>query len=81
MGAPSNGDTSSAWYFIWSFKWYITGFFGLLLSVSLITILKIKWQWVLAAIIATAASAYLSVHFIENQKLVPLVPVIVGLLR
>lgn len=78
-GAPSTGDTSSTWYFIWSYKWYITGFFGLLLSVSLITILKIKWQWVLAAILATAASAYMSAHFIENQKLVPLVPVIVGI--
>ncbi len=78
-GSPSSGDTSSTWYFIWFYKWYITGFFGILLSWSLISILKIKWQWVLTAFIATVVSAYLSKTFIENPKLSPLVPVIVGI--
>ncbi|MCA1758198.1 MAG: permease, partial [Bacteroidales bacterium] len=78
-GAPSSGDTSSAWYFIWAYKWYITGFFGLFLAYSLIYILKIKWQWVLYAIIATAVSAILATIFIENSKLSPLVPMIVGI--
>lgn len=78
-GAPSGGDTSSAWYFIWSYKWYITGIFGLFLAYSLIYILKIKWQWVLYAIVATAVSAILSTIFIENSKLSPLVPMIVGI--
>lgn len=78
-GAPSGDDTSSAWYLIWSHKWHITGFFGILLSVSLIKILKIKWQWVLLSVVATAVSAFLSTHFIENPKLSPLVPVIVGI--
>lgn len=78
-GAPSGGDTSSAWYFIWAYKWYITGFFGLFLAYSLIYILKIKWQWVLYAIVATAVSAILATIFIENSKLSPLVPMIVGI--
>lgn len=78
-GAPSEGDTSSVWFLIWSYKWYITGFFGLLLAYSLIAILKIKWQWVLGAILATGASALLAVTFIANPKLSPLVPMIVAI--
>jgi len=78
-GSPSDGDTSSAWYYIWYYKWYITGFFGLFLVYSLIKILKIKWQWVLFAVIATAAAAILSTLFIPDTKLSPLVPMIVGI--
>lgn len=78
-GSPSDSDTSSTWFYIWSYKWYITGFFSLLLAYSLIKILKIKWQWVLLAIIATVVSAFLSSMFIENAKLAPLVPMLVGI--
>lgn len=78
-GAPSAGDTSSAWYFIWAYKWYITGFFGLFLAYSLIFILKIKWQWVLGAVLATAVSAFLATTFIENEKISPLVPMLVAI--
>ncbi|MGD9558633.1 MAG: permease [Mangrovibacterium sp.] len=78
-GAPSEGDTSSIWHAIWAYKWYITGIFGLLLAGSLIYILKINWQWVLAAILATAASAFLATAFIGNQKLGPLLPMLVGI--
>jgi uncharacterized membrane protein YraQ (UPF0718 family) len=78
-GAPSSGDTSSAWYFIWAYKWYITGFFSLFLAYSLIFILKIKWQWVLGAVLATVASAFLATTFIANAKLSPLVPMIVAI--
>ncbi len=78
-GAPSDGDTSSTWFLIWSYKWYITGFFGLFLAYSLIFILKIKWQWVVGAILATGISAFLATTFIENPKLSPLVPMIVGI--
>ncbi len=78
-GTPSGGDTSSIWYYIWAYKWYITGFFSLFLVYSLIYILKIKWQWVLYAALATGASAILSSTFIENSKLSPLVPMIVGI--
>ena len=78
-GAPSSGDTSSAWFQIWSLKWYITGFFGLFLAYSLIAILKIKWQWVLGAFLATGASALLANVLIEDPKLRPLVPMIVAI--
>ncbi len=79
-GKPAEGDTSSAWYYIWAYKWYITGFFGLMLGYSLIKILKIKWQWVLAAAIVTALSAVLSSIFINNQKFVPLIPMLVAII-
>jgi hypothetical protein len=78
-GSPAAGDTSSAWYYLWAYKWYITGFFSLLLGYSLIYILKIKWQWVLLAALATVASAFISSYLIENAKLAPLVPMIVGI--
>jgi uncharacterized protein len=78
-GSPSSDDTSSVWYYIWAYKWYITGFFSLLLAYSLIFILKIKWQWVLGAVVVTAISAFLSTHFIPDQKLAPIVPMLVGI--
>lgn len=78
-GSPSGNDTSSLWYYIWAYKWYITGFFSLFLIYSLIFILKIKWQWVGTAAIITAVSAILSSNLIENAKLAPLVPMVVGI--
>ncbi len=78
-GSPSSDDTSSAWYYIWSYKWYITGLFSLFLGYSLIKILKIKWQWVLYSAIAVVASALLADTYIENAKISPLVPMIVGI--
>jgi hypothetical protein len=79
-GKPAADDTSSTWFYIWSYKWYITGFFGLLLGFSLIKILKIKWQWVFSAGLAIIASALLASHFIENTKLATLVPMLVGII-
>lgn len=78
-GKPAEGDTSTAWYYIWAYKWYITGLFSLFLGFSLIYILKIKWQWVVGAGIVTTASAVLATNFIENAKLSPLIPMIVGI--
>jgi uncharacterized protein len=78
-GSPAAGDTSSAWYYLWAYKWYITGFFSLGLIWSLIYILKIKWQWVMLAALATAASAFFANSYIENAKLSPLVPMVVGI--
>ena len=70
-GKPADGVTSGVWYWIWAYKWYITSAFGLLLAYSLIAILKIKWLHVLLAVIATAASAFLSSS--------PLIPMVVGI--
>ncbi len=77
---PLEDDTSSAWYYIWSYKWYITGLFSLVLGWSLIKILKIKWQWVLAATVVTVISVVLSNTFIESAKLRPLVPMMTGII-
>ncbi len=79
-GSPSSDDTSSAWYYIWAYKWYITGAFGLLLAYSLIYILKIKWQWVVGAVIVTAVSALLAFNLIPDAKLAPIVPMLVGVI-
>ncbi len=55
-------------------------FLGLMLGYSLIKILKIKWQWVLAAVVVTALSAVLSSTFINNQKFIPLIPMLVAII-
>ena len=78
-GSPAASDTSSAWYYIFSYKWYITGFFSLVLAWSLIKILKIKWQWVAAAVVLTALSVLASNSLIESAKMKPLVPMVVGI--
>jgi len=78
-GKPAAGDTSGIWYFIWASKWYITGFFGLLLAYSSIFILKIKWQWVLAAVFATIIAVVLSNICIENPNFRPLIPMMAGI--
>ena len=58
-GKPASGDTSSAWFLIWSNKWYITGVFGLVLVYSMIFILKLKsWQVLLGAFV-TILSAFI----------------------
>ncbi len=78
-GKPASDETSGAWYLIWSYKWYITGFFSLLLGYSLIYILKIRWHWVLLAALATTLSAVLATSLIPDPKLSPLLPMIVGI--
>ena len=70
-GKPADGVTSGLWYLLWAYKWYITSAFALLLVYSLIAILKIKWLHVLLAVVATAASAFLSSS--------PLIPMVVGI--
>ena len=78
-GAPSSDDSSSTWYYIWAYKWYITGAFTLVLGYSLIAVLKIKWQWVVLSGLAVLGSALLSSQYIKNTKLAPLVPMLVGI--
>jgi len=79
-GKPAEGDTTSTWYSIWHYKWWITGFFSLVMGYSLIKILKIKWQWVLGAAVVVIASIILSNNLIESDKLRPLVPMLVGII-
>ncbi len=79
-GKPAEGDTTSTWYYVWHYKWWITGFFGLVLGYSLIKILRIRWQWVLGAALVVAASVILSNNLIESGKLRPLVPMLAGII-
>jgi uncharacterized membrane protein YraQ (UPF0718 family) len=51
-----------------------------MLGYSLIRILKIKWQWVIGVITLTALSVVLSSTFVENQKIRPLIPMLVGII-
>ncbi|MDD3908397.1 MAG: thioredoxin family protein [Proteiniphilum sp.] len=44
-----------------------------------IKVLKIKWQWVLLGVAATALSILFASRLIPNPKMVPLVPMIVGI--
>ena len=57
-GQPAEGVDSGGWYFIWSNKWYITGFFGLVLAYSLVRVLKIS-LWKVAASVFTVILASL----------------------
>ena len=70
-GKPAADDTSSFWFYIWAYKWYITGIFGLILSMVMITILKLKAWQVLTAVAATAISAFV----FEN----PMISMVVGI--
>ncbi|MFA6770396.1 MAG: permease [Bacteroidales bacterium] len=79
-GSPAANDTTSLWYYIYSYKWIITGGFALMLCYSLIKILKIKWQWVLMGAVTTIASAFIAKALIPNSAFVPLVPMVVGII-
>jgi hypothetical protein len=57
-GKPDEG--SGLWYLIWSHKWFITAFCGILLMASLIFFLKLNVYFVLVAGMATALSALLT---------------------
>ncbi len=70
-GQPDEGVTTGGWYWIWANKWYITAVLSVFLAFSLIYILKIKWLHVTLAVLATAASAFISSS--------PMVPMIVGM--
>ena len=76
-GAPSASDTG-LWNSIFTYKWYITGALALLLCWSLVRILKLCLLWVSLGAVATAVAAILANLFIENAKLVPLVPILVA---
>jgi uncharacterized membrane protein YraQ (UPF0718 family) len=70
-GRPA-GD-AGLWHLIWSGKWWITGFFGLLFGFSLITIIQLAWYKVFLAAIPVIAIALLLPHN-------PMVPFLVGII-
>jgi uncharacterized protein len=70
-GRPSASDTSSVWFYLWSYKWYITGAFGLALVYSMIKILKLQPWKVIAGAALTAATAFITGN--------PLITMVVGM--
>ncbi len=73
-GKPGEDITSGFWYILWTSKWYITSFFGLMMAISLVLILKIKWQHVAVVTAATIISA-----LVTTSALIPMVVGIAGL--
>lgn len=77
-GAPAASD-KGLWFYIFSYKWYITGILGIFLCWSLVRILKLHLWKILVAIAITGISVILANIFIANTKLVPLVPMVVAI--
>lgn len=77
-GVPAASD-KGLWTFIFSYKWYIAGVFALMLCWSLVRILKLRPLWVCAGAVVTIVSVFFADAFIVNAKLVPLVPMVVGI--
>ncbi len=70
-GKPSSDVTTGIWFWIWSNKWLITGFFSLALAFSMIRVLKISWWQVALVTLATLASALLTAN--------PMIPMVIGI--
>ena len=77
-GAPSTEGTG-VWNAIFTNKWYIVGVLALMMCWSLVRILKLRFVWVGLGVIATGVSVVMANLFVENVKLVPLVPMIVAI--
>lgn len=77
-GAPSTEGTGG-WNAIFTNKWYIVGVLALMMCWSLVRILKLRFVWVGLGVIATGVSVVMANLFVENVKLVPLVPMIVAI--
>ena len=71
-GKPS--ESTGLWHTIWSAKWGITSFFGVLFGLSLITILKIKWQSVIIAGVPVVLAAIL----FKSNPLIPFSLAVLG---
>lgn len=76
-GAPST-EGSGLWNAVFMHKWHIVGALALVMCWSLVKILKLRVLHVMAAAVATAVSAWLSIAFAADTKLVPIIPMIVA---
>lgn len=70
-GKPSGDVTGGTWFWIWSHKWFITGFFSLVLAFSMYYVMKIAWWQVAGVVTVTVISALLT----ES----PMIPMVVGI--
>ena len=65
-------DGSSFWNFIHTYKWYLTGFFSLILSFTMVKLLKIEVKKVIIGIFLVLVTAFLTPS--------PLLPFAVGII-
>lgn len=77
-GKPDIVDHTNILYLIWSYKWYITGFLGILLAFSLYKFLRIDIIKIIFSAIIIILSIFVSVSFIQNTKFQPLLPMFIG---
>ena len=71
-GRPDSA--TGLWHMIWTSKWSITAFFGMVFGISLVMVLKIKWQGVVFAAILVIASTLL----IRGNPLIPFSVAVLG---
>lgn len=76
-GAPSHAE-SGMWGWVFASKWYVTGGIGCLLGWVLVRYLKISALEVLCGGALVAVSVFASKMFVRDAKLIPLVPMLVG---
>lgn len=70
-GKPAANDSTSFWFYLFAYKWHITGVLGVLLIYSMVAILKLKsWQ-----VITGAVLTLLSALIFGN----PLVSMVIGI--
>jgi len=70
-GKPDS--TNGFWYKLYSYKWLVTGFFSVLLALTLVYVLKVRFSFVL---VASLIVVIMSVIFPAN----PLIPFAVGII-
>ena len=71
-GRPDSA--TGLWHMIWASKWSITAVFGMVFGISLVTVLKIKWQGVVFAAILVIASTLL----FRGNPLIPFSVAVLG---
>ncbi|MEJ2048529.1 MAG: permease [Calditrichota bacterium] len=67
--------STGLWHWIYSIKWWLVTFFGILLAFSLIRIMKIKALWV----ILSGIPVLISVFLFPNSPLIPFIVAIIML--
>jgi len=69
------GPESSVLHFIWVYKWKLTAFFGVILAISLVMVLKIDWWKVLLG----TSLVIVAVAIFPHQPMIPFLVAIISL--
>lgn len=76
-GAPTASD-HGIWASIYGAKWWITSALAIWLCVILVSVLHLNVWWIALGAISVAFSAFIADTFISDEKLAPLLPMIVS---